>query len=74
MEKRKSEPTVKRRKNLFESKVADIPYADLFNLYVQECKLKNLADVTIKGYEFAHAKFMAWAGEGLRCSDARPHQ
>ncbi|MBS6943412.1 MAG: site-specific integrase [Clostridiales bacterium] len=69
MEKRKSEPTVKRRKNLFESKVADIPYADLFNLYVQECKLKNLADVTIKGYEFAHAKFMAWAGEGLRCSD-----
>ena len=38
-------------------------------LYEQECKLKNLADVTIKGYEFAHKHFCAWAGNDLRCSD-----
>lgn len=69
MEKQKSEPTVRRRKNLLECKVTDIAYDDLFRLYVQECRLKNLADVTIKGYEFAHKYFTKWAGRELHCSD-----
>ncbi|WP_353423808.1 tyrosine-type recombinase/integrase [Christensenella massiliensis] len=69
MEKQTKEPQVTRRKKLLDCKVTDIGYDDLYRLYEQECKLKNLADVTIKGYEFAHKHFCAWAGNDLRCSD-----
>lgn len=69
MEKQTKEPQVTRRKKLSDCKLTDIGYHDLYRLYEQECKLKNLADVTIKGYEFAHKYFCAWAGKDLRCSD-----
>lgn len=69
MEKQTKEPVVARRKKLLDCKVTDIGYHDLYHLYEQECRLKNLADVTIKGYEFAHKYFCAWAGNDLRCSD-----
>ncbi len=63
------EPTVKRRKNLLVSKVTDIPYNDLYLLYVNECRLKNLSEITIKGYSFAHKYFLQYAGKNLKCSD-----
>lgn len=50
MENTKSEPTVRRRKKLMDCKLKNISYEDLYQLYVKECKLKNLADVTIKKY------------------------
>jgi len=56
-EKQKSKPTIRRRKNLLDCNMTDILYDDLRRLYVQECRLKNLVDVTIKGYEFAHKHF-----------------
>lgn len=59
------EPTVKRRKNLLVSKVTDIPYNDLYLLYVNECRLKNLSEITIKDYSFAHKYFLQYAGKNL---------
>jgi len=64
-----SEPIIKRRKSLQMSKMTDISYNDLFLLYQQECKLKNLADVTIEGYAYAHKQFCAWANKDLKCSN-----
>lgn len=69
MEKQTKEPTIKRRKNLMQSKVTDISYNDLFKLYVTECKLKNLAQVTIDGYSFAHKHFCDWLGGDIICSE-----
>ncbi|MCH4239840.1 MAG: tyrosine-type recombinase/integrase [Oscillospiraceae bacterium] len=63
------EPTVKRRKNLLASKVSDIPYHDLYLLYENECKLKNLSDTTIRGYFFADKYFRQFAGDDLMCSE-----
>ncbi|MGW8114891.1 tyrosine-type recombinase/integrase [Caproicibacterium sp. NSD3] len=63
------EPTVKRRKNLLVSKVLDIPYHDLYLLYENECKLKNLSETTIRGYFFADKYFMQLAGSNLKCSE-----
>ncbi len=59
------EPTVKRRKNLLTSKVVDIPYHDLYLLYENECRLKNLSETTIRGYFFADKYFTQFAGENL---------
>ena len=69
MEKEKKEPTIQRRKNLFESKVTNIDYDDLYFLYEKDCKLRNLSDTTIKGYKFAHKKFKIFTGENLECKD-----
>lgn len=69
VEKTKSEPTMKRRKNLLASKVLDIPYHDLYLLYEKECRLKNLSDTTIRGYFFADKYFMQFAGDNLKCSE-----
>lgn len=63
MEKQTKEPQV-----VLDCKVTDIGYDDLYHLYEQECKLKNLADITIKGYEFAHGYFLECARD-LKCSD-----
>ena len=62
-------PTVKRRKNLLTSKVLDIPYHDLYLLYENECRLKNLSETTIRGYFFADKYFMQFAGDNLKCSE-----
>ena len=69
MEKVEKEPTIKRRKNLLISKVPNVSYNDLYFLYVNDCKLRNISDITIKGYEFAHGKFKDFAGENLKCED-----
>jgi|GEM_PF-1928107 len=69
VENTKSEPTVKRRKNLLTSKVLDIPYHDLYLLYESECRLKNLSYTTIRGYFFADKYFKRFAGDNLKCSE-----
>lgn len=69
MENAKTKPTIKRRKNLLKCKLTDISYNDLYLLYEQECKLKNLSQTTINGYAFAHKQFCEWVGEELKCSD-----
>lgn len=51
------------------SSVPDIKYADLFNLYVKDCKLRNIEEVTIQGYRNAHRYFLQFAGEDINCSD-----
>lgn len=69
VEKVKREPTIKRRKNLFSSNVVDISYDDLYFLYENDCKLRNISDITIKGYDFAHKKFKSFTGDNLQCED-----
>lgn len=69
MENRKKEPTLKIRKNMDISRIENIPLDELFRLYVNECRIKNLADVTIKGYEFAYKYFKDWLGRDITCED-----
>lgn len=69
VEKVKKEPTIKRRKNLLISKVPNISYNDLYFLYENDCKLRNISPITIKGYDFAHKKFKDFAGDNLECED-----
>lgn len=69
MENMKKEPTIKRRKNLLMSKVQDINYDDLYLLYESDCRIRNIAEVTIKGYKFAHKYFKQFTGEELKCED-----
>ena len=51
----------RKRKNLLESKMVDIPYEELFKIYVTDCRLRGIAEVTIKelnedSIEFTHLK------------------
>lgn len=69
MENTKKEPTIKRRKKLLMSKVQNISYNDLYYLYENDCKIRNISPITIKGYEFAHKYFKKFAGEELKCDD-----
>ncbi len=59
----------KRRKRLLDCKVADIPYDDLHKMYMTDCRLRGISEITIKGYEFAYTYFKKFAGEDLLCSD-----
>lgn len=72
MEKFENGPTqvnTRKRKNLLESKMVDIPYEELFKMYVTDCRLRGIAEVTIKGYDFAHTYFKRHVGDNLKCSD-----
>lgn len=69
MEKRKSEPTLRKRKTQILAPVNDISFDELYRLYEQECNLKNLAQVTIDGYAFAYKHFCEWVDKDLKCSD-----
>ncbi len=53
------------------SKVQDISYDDLYFLYENDCKMRNISLLTIKGYDYAHTYFKRWIGEDveLKCSD-----
>jgi len=59
----------KRRKRLLDSKVIDITYDDLHKMYMTDCRLRNISEITIKGYEFAYKYFKKYAGEELMASD-----
>lgn len=69
MENTKSGPTMRKRKNLLISKMDDIYYDDLHQMYMTDCRLRGIAEVTINGYEFAYVKFQKFAGFELKCSD-----
>lgn len=66
---------IKTRNNTGKQKVGtalikqDISYKELLQIYTRQCTLKNLASVTIKGYEFANDMFLKFAGEDLMCND-----
>lgn len=69
MENRKKEPTIRTRKNMDLSRMENIPLDELFRLYVHECRIKNLADVTVKGYEFAYKYFKDWLKRDITCDE-----
>lgn len=64
-------PEIKRRKRKVSSDfaVTNISYRSLFELYVRACKIKNLTETTIKGYEYATRYFLDFAGYDLMCYD-----
>ena len=64
-------PEIKRRKRKVSSDfaVTNISYRSLFELYVRACKIKNLTETTIKGYEYATIYFLDFAGYDLMCYD-----
>lgn len=61
--------STKRRKRLLDSKVIDISYDDLHKMYMTDCILRNISEITIKGYDFAYTYFKKYAGEDLMASD-----
>lgn len=61
--------STKRRKKLLESKVLDIKYDDLHKMYMTDCRIRNISEITIKGYQFAYSYFKKYAGDDLNCSD-----
>lgn len=48
-------PEIKRRKRKVQSTYAmsNISYQSLFELYIRECKIKGLFEITISGYTYA---------------------
>lgn len=60
-------PEIKRRKRKVSSDfaVTNISYRSLFELYVRACKIKNLTEKTIKGYEYDTRYFLDFAGYDL---------
>lgn len=69
MENRKKQPLVQFRKDWTLSRKENIPLDELFRLFLTNCKLKNLADVTIQGYTTAYKYFVAWLGRNVTCED-----
>ncbi|WP_312093816.1 phage integrase N-terminal SAM-like domain-containing protein, partial [Aminipila sp.] len=64
-------PEIKRRKRkmMGEHALDNVSYQSLFDLYVRECKLKNLSETTISGYVYATRYFLDFAGYDLMCND-----
>lgn len=64
-------PEIPHRKRKIESEFskANISYKSLLELHVKQCKLKNLATVTIDGYRTASRYFLDFAGSDLMCDD-----
>lgn len=61
---------LRQRKNPVNSSKANISFADLTDLFVHNCKRKNLAPETITGYSYAAKRFAEWYGENeLYCDD-----
>ena len=47
----------------------DITYIELCQMYIRECKLNDIADVTINGYNYANEYFLRFAGKEIMCSE-----
>lgn len=64
-------PEIKRRKrkDFGEHGTKNISYKSLLELYVRQCKVKNLSEETWKGYIYANRYFMDFAGYDLMCID-----
>ena len=70
MEKQTSKPPVlAKRKNPISSHQANITFEELFRLFEKECKIKDLAGVTVDGYAYAYNCFVKWHNAPLTCGD-----
>lgn len=59
----------RKRKIVSEFSKANISYKSLLELHVKQCRLKNLATVTIDGYRTASRYFLDFTGYDLMCDD-----
>ncbi len=55
----------RKRKSLIDNKVQNISYRSLFDVYVRECRIKNLSDTTIQGYINATRYFLDFSVDDL---------
>lgn len=63
-------PEMKRRKRKVPdtvNSITNISYKSLLELYIRECKIKNLAPETISGYLHSNKYFLDFAGHDLMC-------
>lgn len=63
-------PEIRRRKRkvIGEHALSNVSYQSLLDLYVRECKIKNLSETTISGYVYATRYFLDFAGYDLMCN------
>lgn len=59
----------RKRKSLLDSKTQNVSYLSLFELYLRECKIRNLSETTIQGYRNATRYFLDFTGVDLHCED-----
>lgn len=65
-----SKPLVKTRKNPVHSNKANVSFTSMTDLFIHNCKQKNLAPETVAGYSYAAKRFKEWYGkEELYCDD-----
>ena len=64
-------PDVPRRRRRIDSQVSkgNISYQELLGIHLRQCRIKNLATVTIDGYRTASRYFLDFAGSDLMCGD-----
>ena len=64
-------PEVPRRRRRIDSQVSkgNISYQELLGIHLRQCRIKNLATVTIDGYRTASRYFLDFAGSDLMCGD-----
>ena len=65
-------PEIKRRKRKVPETthgMANISYRSLHELYIKECRRKQLAEETISGYNHSEIYFLDFAGHDLMCED-----
>ena len=68
-------PEVPRRRRRIDSQVSkeNISYQELLGFHLRQCRIKNLATVTIDGYRTASRYFLDFAGSDLMCGDIIRH-
>lgn len=64
-------PEVPRRRRRIDSQVSkgNISYQELLGIHLRQCRIRNLATITIDGYRNASRYFLDFAGNGLMCGD-----
>lgn len=64
-------PEMKRRKRkvVEEYQISKVSFRSLLELYIRDCKRRNLSEVTIKGYMYNAKYFFNFAGQDLLCSE-----
>jgi integrase/recombinase XerD len=69
MENQTTVPTIRTRKKFELSRMSDISYNELFKMYINQCKLRNLAKQTIDGHIAVHRYFCNWVQKDMMCSE-----
>lgn len=64
-------PEVSRRRRRIDSQVSkgNISYQELLGIHLRQCRIRNLATITIDGYRNASRYFLDFAGNDLMCGD-----